>query len=136
MSLSQPKRQWFILAYPIAYMLAWVVLVTRFLLHSGFPSRENGATIGNTLIGTALFSVTGFLYFPMGILGCFVWSGHFFRENAVVAIIAGWIVYLAVIGWGIVRPSWRVMYVFIALAVLNIAGCQFEHTGDAFHWSP
>ncbi len=132
MKSTKPNRLWFILAYPIGYAIAWLVLFCRIIAES----REGGTALCN--IGEmALFSAWGFLCFPIGILGAFVWDSRFFEnaDSSCLAVGIGWFAYLTVIVLGICRPSWRVVYVFVALIVLNIAGCQCDHTMGAFSWS-
>jgi hypothetical protein len=136
-----PKRKWFIFAYPLAYLGSWTVMIGRWLIHrirdgsAGMPGRED---LGNILVAATVFTAWGFLYFPMGILGVFVWSSRFFESPmcAVAAAILGWVAYLTVIILGIRRPSWRLLWIFAGLAALNIAGCQCDHTVAAFRWSP
>jgi hypothetical protein len=97
-----------------------------------------GQHFENIIIGGALFSGWGLLFFPMGILGAFVWSDRFFDdlEGPMIAAVVGWMAYLTVAGLGLWRPSWRLLYVLLGLVVVNIAGCQCDHVLNSFTWSP
>lgn len=124
-----PRRTWFILAYPAAYAVAWVVMVACVTFQCGYPAHLLGTR--NFFDDTTGFTVMGLLAFPVGILACFVWSSRVFANYSDYTLLM-WIPYLVVIIGGLCRPSWRLLYVFVGLTALSIAGCQTKHMYEIF----
>ena len=119
MKMLHPRRWWFPLAFLIGYLSAGIALSIRFIhLNSSSPEAMSWFSL---CLGQ------GAMGFPIGIPGCVVWSGDFFRRYAPDIIAWGWIAYALITIAGLIRPYRSLFVLLVVLLILNISGCQLEH---------
>jgi hypothetical protein len=122
----QPRPWWFIAAPVAAFLLAElpVVLPLLFPAITPFPAPMDSVVVAIWLSAIAL--VYGLAWFPVGLLGIFVWDANLMQEYGAIFCYAGWSVYAVLIAAGLQYPRRTIFFVLVLLLVLNIAG---YHTG-------
>ncbi len=124
MKIPVPKRQWFALALPSAWLVAWLILFVRIMIqwegwNEGIESR----------LGTAaIIGVLGLHQFPLGLAAYFVWSKDFLIYHHVLISAIGYSIYASLTVFGLIKPHRIAFIVLSALLLMNIAGCQLEHS--------
>ena len=76
---------------------------------------------------SAIVLVYGLVWFPVGLLGIFVWDPHLMQEYGAMFCYAGWSVYAVLVAAGLQYPRRTIFFVLVLLLILNIAGYQTGH---------
>jgi hypothetical protein len=104
-----PPRALFVVAYPVAVLIELCIASLR---------------MGEFVID-AFWHALGL--FPVGLGALFVWSKETFRSNTGALLIVGWMVWIVVIGAGLIAPTYRKLALVGIVAIANIGGCNLDH---------
>ncbi len=120
MAMPQTKRWWFIFPLPSAILLAALISFLGIL-----SSAEDEALY--IYIATIPYAVViGGASFPIGLPALFCRDSVFLQHHFDLIVCAGYITYIVLTVWGIIRPN-RVIFIVLCLLLLaNVAGCQLE----------
>ena len=117
--MLQPKKKWFLLPLPIALLISGLLMNGIHFLY---------AFVDWGLIPFYLFIS---LLFPIGLFAPFVRSPS---DISYGMLLIGWILYAAIIVFGLIKPTRVAFIVLCLLLVLNIGGCQQPQTSGLSPW--
>ena len=118
--IRQPKKWWFALLLPTALVISYVIWVVR--------SFNDFKGLGDLLSWTGDLAVIGIPSFPLGFFGSLWLRSDVLSNHGILLVVCGYLLYIALMIWGILRPSWCILLPFALLLAMNIIGCQMDHT--------
>jgi hypothetical protein len=104
-----PPRVLFVLTYPVAL-----------LIQLGIASFRMGE-----LEFGVFWHALGL--FPVGLGALLVWSEEAFQNHTFALLVFGWIVWIVVVGAGLIAPTYRKLTLVGIVAIANIGGCNLDH---------
>jgi hypothetical protein len=121
--IRQPKKWWFALLLPAALFISYVIWVVR--------SFNDLKGLDDLLSWTGDILFIGLPNFPLGLFGSLWLRSDLLSIHRVLFVVCGYLLYIALMAWGLLRPSWRILLLFAILLAMNIVGCQMDHTLQA-----
>jgi hypothetical protein len=118
--IQQPKKWWFALPLPAALFISYVIWMVR--------SLGEYKEVGDLLRWTGDIASIGLPNFPLGLPGALWVSRDVLSTHLNLCIYCGYLLYIALMLAGILKPSWRILLLFAILLALNIVGCQMDRT--------
>ena len=118
--IRQPKKWWFAVPLPAALFISYVIWMAR-----PFTDYKE---VGDLLKWTGDLVYFGIPGFPLGLFGSLWLSKDVLSNHGTFFIVCGYLLYIALMIWGLFKPSWGVLLVFAILLAMNIVGCQMDHT--------
>lgn len=126
--MTEPKRWWFAIPLPAALMLSFAIWETRMWIGSG--------GFDDVLECAGPIAAIGFFGFPIGLPGVFWLPQDVLNQQFWWFVIGGYLIYLALSIAGTLRPARRILLILGVLLILNMIGCQMEHTVDSMPFGP
>lgn len=118
--IRQPKKWWFALPLPAALFISYAIWMAR--------SLTDYKEIGDLLRWTGNLASLGIPSFPLGLFGALLLQKDVLSNHGTLFVVCGYLLYITLMFWGILKPSWRILLLFAILLAMNIVGCQMERT--------
>jgi hypothetical protein len=129
MKVPEPKRWWFAIPLPCAWILYMLICITHLLL--------KGCSLLKAMQNLAYAAIGSIWFFPVGLSALFVQNPHLLKHHFKSQIAFGYTLYAILMLWGFIRPHRYVFIVLCMVLLANLVGCQMNQTGRAIadlHW--
>lgn len=129
MKKCNPKRWWFPTALAGALLIQYVAIFAVFEIRA-LADGDVFPLLGEPVMAFMIAWV-GAISFPIGLCGVFIWSRRVLSHHFIVFIVAGWLLHLSIMVYGIIRPRKVLFLGLMILLILNIGGCWLPHAASS-----